>query len=258
MKQLPDSALTAVQFEILEAAWNGAAGASVAEIWETVSAKCFVTRTTILNLVDRLAKRGWLARQKTDGVYRYRPTVDRETATGKVAAEFVDAFFSGSARAGNEPGRFQTHLAVRNRATAGTSRPAQPRLPCQRIRKMTSIPSDLLSVPVLLYLANVAIASVLVCGGGLIIERLCRRRSLPFRHALLLTALVAALATPLVIGAALATGRSPFRISLAGLAEPAGSMPAEVANPGGELPAASDLPPTRVALVRQDSRRPST
>ena len=81
---------------------------------------------------------------------------------------------------------------------------------------MTSIPSDLLSVPVLLYLANVAIASVLVFGGGLIFERLCRRRSLPFRHVLLVTALVAALATPIVIGAALASGRSPFRISLAG------------------------------------------
>jgi predicted transcriptional regulator len=98
MKHPPDSALTPVQFEILEAAWNSAAGASVGEIWETVSAKRSVTRTTILNLVDRLAKRGWLARRKVDGVYRYTPTVDRQAATSKVAAEFVDAFFSGSAR----------------------------------------------------------------------------------------------------------------------------------------------------------------
>ena len=108
---------------------------------------------------------------------------------------------------------------------------------------MTSIPSGVLSVPVLLYLANVAIASVLVCGGGLIFERLCRHRSLPFRHALLVTALAAALATPIVVGAALASGRSLFRISLTGPQQPPVSTPAAVPNPTGELPAASDLPP---------------
>jgi BlaI family penicillinase repressor len=97
MKDLPDATLTPAQFEILEAAWSQAAGASVAEIWETVSAKRSVTRTTILNLVDRLEKRGWLSRRKVEGVFRYTPTLDRETATRGVAAEFVDAFFSGSA-----------------------------------------------------------------------------------------------------------------------------------------------------------------
>jgi len=97
MKHIPDSTLTPVQFEILQAAWNHADGASVAEIWETVSANRSVARTTILNLVDRLEKRGWLARRKVDGVFRYTPTVDRQTATREVAVEFVDAFFSGSA-----------------------------------------------------------------------------------------------------------------------------------------------------------------
>ena len=31
-----------------------------------------VTRTTVLNLVDRLEKRGWLARGKVDSVFCYR------------------------------------------------------------------------------------------------------------------------------------------------------------------------------------------
>ena len=97
MKHLPDSTLTPVQFEILQVAWKNAAGATIAEIWESVSAKRSVTRTTILNLVDRLTKRGWLARRKVEGVFRYTPTVDRETATREVAAECVDALFSGSA-----------------------------------------------------------------------------------------------------------------------------------------------------------------
>lgn len=97
MKTPPEANLTPAQFEILQAAWSLPAGATVAEIWEVVGAARPVTRTTILNLVDRLEKRGWLARKKVDGVFRYTPTVDRETAASNVAAEFVDAFFSGSA-----------------------------------------------------------------------------------------------------------------------------------------------------------------
>jgi predicted transcriptional regulator len=97
MGQLPESGLTPVQFEILEAAWSGADGASVAEIWEAIAGRREVGRTTILNLVDRLEKRGWLARKKVDGVFRYTPTVSREKAAESVAADFVDAFFSGSA-----------------------------------------------------------------------------------------------------------------------------------------------------------------
>lgn len=107
MAKVPEAGLTPVQFEILEVAWaavDGAAaddsaaeGASVAEIWERVAKSRDVGRTTVLNLVDRLEKRGWLARKKVAGVFRYRPTVSREAAAGSVAAEFVDAFFSGSA-----------------------------------------------------------------------------------------------------------------------------------------------------------------
>lgn len=97
MARVPDINLTPVQFEIMQAAWSGQQGATVAEIWETISRNRDVGRTTILNLVDRLEKRGWLARQKVGGVYRYQPTVAQETAAAHVAAEFVDAFFSGSA-----------------------------------------------------------------------------------------------------------------------------------------------------------------
>lgn len=97
MGRVPEAGLTPVQFEILEAAWGAANGASVAEIWEAIAARREVGRTTILNLVDRLEKRGWLARKKVEGVFRYTPTVSREDAAGNVAAEFVDAFFSGSA-----------------------------------------------------------------------------------------------------------------------------------------------------------------
>jgi predicted transcriptional regulator len=55
-----------------------------------------VTRTTVLNLVDRLEKRGWLERESIGGVYRYRPTLDRATAGARLATGFMAGFFGGS------------------------------------------------------------------------------------------------------------------------------------------------------------------
>jgi predicted transcriptional regulator len=97
MGSIPDVNLTPVQFEIMDVVWGAQAGVTVADIWEAVAKNRDVGRTTILNLVDRLEKRGWLSRRKVQGVFRYTATVDRDTATGRVAGEFVDSFFSGSA-----------------------------------------------------------------------------------------------------------------------------------------------------------------
>jgi predicted transcriptional regulator len=94
----PEGKLTSVQHEILEAVWAaGSDGASVSEIWETIAAKRPVTRTTVLNLVDRLEKRGWLRRKKSAGPFRYLATVDGATTARRMAEDFVDDFFGGSA-----------------------------------------------------------------------------------------------------------------------------------------------------------------
>jgi predicted transcriptional regulator len=93
----PASGLTAVQFEIMQVVWNAPSGATVAEIWEAISEGREVARTTVLNLVARLDERGWLKRRKSQGVYRYVATLDRDTATANAASRFVDDFFGGSA-----------------------------------------------------------------------------------------------------------------------------------------------------------------
>ncbi len=94
----PEGNLTPVQYEILQAVWqSGEEGATVAEIWREISKERPVGRTTILNLVDRLAKRDWLTRRRAQGVYRYRATLDREETTRALASEFVDDFFGGKA-----------------------------------------------------------------------------------------------------------------------------------------------------------------
>jgi predicted transcriptional regulator len=94
----PEGSLTSGQHEIMAVVWqNGAEGATVAEIWQAVSAQRRVGRTTILNLVDRLEKRGWLRRRDREKPCRYLAALSREETAVFLAGGFVDDFFAGSA-----------------------------------------------------------------------------------------------------------------------------------------------------------------
>ncbi|MEZ6121608.1 MAG: BlaI/MecI/CopY family transcriptional regulator [Planctomycetaceae bacterium] len=92
----PDGSLTPAQFEILQLLWDSPGGLSVAEIWEAVRGDRDVSRTTVLNLVDRLEKRNWLTREKIEGVFRYSAAMDRRTTESQLAESFVGEFFDGS------------------------------------------------------------------------------------------------------------------------------------------------------------------
>jgi len=94
----PDGKLTAAQHEIMEAVWAaGEFGATVTEIWEAICQQRDITRTTVLNQVERLTKRGWLKRQKREGAFRYVGVLDRAKTNKTLAEEFVADFFGGSA-----------------------------------------------------------------------------------------------------------------------------------------------------------------
>jgi predicted transcriptional regulator len=93
----PEGKLTPAQFEIMQLVWNSADGLTIGEIWEAIRAGRQVSRTTVLNLVDRLEKRSWLARRKHEGVFRYAAVVERQSVERQLAADFVQEFFDGSA-----------------------------------------------------------------------------------------------------------------------------------------------------------------
>ncbi len=94
----PDGTLTPAQHEILEVIWaRGGNGCTVAEIWQQISTQRGVARTTVLNQVDRLEKRRWLRRKKTDTGLRYSAVVSRDDASRLLATDFVNDFFGGSA-----------------------------------------------------------------------------------------------------------------------------------------------------------------
>jgi BlaI family penicillinase repressor len=100
---MPEGELTAAQFEIMQLVWNqGRQGATVTDIWNAVSEHRDVTRTTILNLVDRLEKRGWLRRQASQSnaaksANRFFATISQQKVSEQMARGFVDDFFDGSA-----------------------------------------------------------------------------------------------------------------------------------------------------------------
>jgi BlaI family transcriptional regulator, penicillinase repressor len=93
----PEGSLTSTQYEILEAVWGrGAEGATVAEIWQALARDRSVGRTTILNHVDRLEKRGWLERRDDASPLRFVASQDRETTLAQLTGRFVDDFFGRS------------------------------------------------------------------------------------------------------------------------------------------------------------------
>jgi predicted transcriptional regulator len=93
----PKGSLTAAQYEIMAAVWAaGTAGVTVAEIWQTIAEARGVARTTVLNQVDRLEKRGWLRRLQGDAPTRFGATLSREDASRQLVSGFVSDFFQGS------------------------------------------------------------------------------------------------------------------------------------------------------------------
>lgn len=92
----PEGKLTPVQFEIMQLVWNSANGLTVGEIWDAIRSDRVVSRSTALNLVDRLEKRAWLKRQKDQGVFRYAAAVPQASVEAQLALDFVEEFFAGS------------------------------------------------------------------------------------------------------------------------------------------------------------------
>jgi BlaI family transcriptional regulator, penicillinase repressor len=93
----PKGSLTAAQYEIMAVVWaSGNTGVTVADIRQTIAEARSIGRTTVLNQVDRLEKRGWVERVPGDGATRFRATLSKEDASQQLVAGFVSDFFHGS------------------------------------------------------------------------------------------------------------------------------------------------------------------
>lgn len=93
----PQGSLTPTQLEIMDVVWSsGSEGVIASEIWQQIVSRRSVVRTTILNQVDRLEKRGWLRREQSEGGAKFFAMLEREATENRLAKEFLDDFFQGS------------------------------------------------------------------------------------------------------------------------------------------------------------------
>ncbi len=89
-------ALSETQLEIMNVIW-ACGEATVTDVWNVLAKRRTVTRNTVLTLMDRLAKKGWLRRREDGQAHFYKPTSSRAATLGRVVHRLVDAAFAGSA-----------------------------------------------------------------------------------------------------------------------------------------------------------------
>jgi predicted transcriptional regulator len=88
--------LSDAQLEIMQVVWQGSE-VTVTDVWSVLARRRPVARNTVLTLMDRLEKKGWLKRRADAPTYRYSATVPRDATLGQVVRRLVNAAFGGSA-----------------------------------------------------------------------------------------------------------------------------------------------------------------
>ena len=84
-----------LELEVMKILWDRGRS-SVLQVAEQLSKQKGYARTTILTILQRLHKKGFLKRKKEDGVYRYEPTQKRQQVMGRLLSQFIDRVFDGS------------------------------------------------------------------------------------------------------------------------------------------------------------------
>lgn len=84
-----------LELEVLKIVWDKR-GCSVPEATEVLVKQKGYARTTILTVMQRLHKKGFLSRQKEEGVFHYYPTEKKTTVLGNLTKQFVENIFEGS------------------------------------------------------------------------------------------------------------------------------------------------------------------
>lgn len=125
--------LPPLELECMKVLWR-LGEASVRDIREELAAVRPLAYTTVETIMDRLTRKGIVAREKIGKAHRYTPRYAKEAARAQAVEAVVEHFFSGSRQA------LQAHLAGRPveepppvpRAPAETRPPARARATPQR------------------------------------------------------------------------------------------------------------------------------
>jgi len=87
-------------------------GTTVREAAEHFGASRGLARTTVLTMMERLRKKGFLTREDADGGFRYRPSQSKATVLRGLVGDFVERSLGGSLQP------FVAYLAEKRGVTA--------------------------------------------------------------------------------------------------------------------------------------------
>jgi predicted transcriptional regulator len=90
--------LAPLELDCMNALWSVGEG-TVRQIRQLIAATRPRAYTTIMTILDRLAQKGVVARQKSGRAYMYRPNLTAEQARAHAVERIVDGFFEGSTQA---------------------------------------------------------------------------------------------------------------------------------------------------------------
>jgi BlaI family transcriptional regulator, penicillinase repressor len=89
-------ALSPGQIEVMNVVWDRGK-ATVAEVWESLSARRKIARNTVQTVMTRLEEKGWLGHEEHGSAFVYFPRRRREATLRSMVANLVDTAFAGSA-----------------------------------------------------------------------------------------------------------------------------------------------------------------
>ena len=102
-----------LELECLKVLWNLGKG-SVKDVRQGLTANRNLAYTTVMTVLDRLARKGGVARRKVGRSFLYEPVLSREALRRLAVRDLVDCFFEGSEEAllaymrdGNAPVRYR-------------------------------------------------------------------------------------------------------------------------------------------------------
>ena len=88
--------LSDAQLEIMQIVW-AQEQSTVTQVWQALCSQREVARNTVLTVMDRLVKRGWLSKTADGNAFLYAATVDQKKTMGQVVRKMVETAFSGAA-----------------------------------------------------------------------------------------------------------------------------------------------------------------
>ncbi len=97
-KALPRAIPPPLELECLRVLWR-LESANVAQVREALLSRHTLAYTTVMTLLDRLARKGAAQRKKIGRYFVYRAALDQETLRQAALAEMVDHYFEGDVAA---------------------------------------------------------------------------------------------------------------------------------------------------------------